>query len=201
MSVFVKICGLSDAASVEAAVHAGADAIGFVFTESPRRVTPARAAELTRDVPGVISRFAVTRHPRAAELDEIFATFAPDYLQTDVEDFAAITLPANCSPMPVYREHGHGHEEPPAGTRILFEGRDSGTGRTADWHEARRLARRCELILAGGLNADNVAAAIEQVHPWGVDVSSGVERERGIKDPVRIREFIARARAQENTVD
>jgi phosphoribosylanthranilate isomerase len=199
MSTFVKICGLSDPASVEAAVSAGADALGFVFADSPRRVSPERAAELTRSVPSRIQRFAVTRHPHADELAAVFSVFAPDFLQTDAEDLAAITLPADCGAVPVYRE-GTG-AEPRPGTRILFEGGDSGTGRTADWDEARELARSCKLILAGGLNVDNVAAAIEQVRPWGVDVSSGVERTRGIKDPEKIKAFIARVRAQEMTVD
>jgi phosphoribosylanthranilate isomerase len=129
----------------------------------------------------------------------VLRIFAPDCLQTDAEDFATITLPPDCSAVPVYREGTGAQPDPDA--RILFEGGDSGTGRTADWHEARVLARRCRLILAGGLNPDNVAAAIEQVQPWGVDVSSGVERKRGIKDPERIKEFIARARAQEMTGD
>lgn len=201
MKLFVKICGLSDAVSIQAAVQAGADALGFVFAHSPRQLTPARAAELTRGLPKDIARCAVTRHPSSAELDAIFRTFAPDYLQTDIEDFAEIVLPARCAALPVYREGMAAHAQPQVGARILFEGRDSGTGRTADWNEARRLAQMCELILAGGLNVDNVAAAIEHVRPWGVDVSSGVERERGIKDPRRIQEFIARTRAQENTVD
>jgi phosphoribosylanthranilate isomerase len=201
MSLFVKICGLSDAASVAAAVDAGADALGFVFAESPRRVAPARAAELTRGVPGHIRRFAVTRHPSSDELDAVFRLFAPDYLQTDVADFTAITLPQYCAALPVYRDSGGSHARPLAGSRILFEGSASGSGRIADWDEARDLARTCELILAGGLNIDNIAGAIEHVRPWGVDVSSGVERERGIKDPGLIRAFIARVRAQETTVD
>jgi phosphoribosylanthranilate isomerase len=81
---------------------------------------------------------------------------------------------------------------------LLFEGRVSGSGATADWDEARTLARGTELILAGGLDADNVAAAVEYVRPFGVDVSSGVESERGKKDPRKVTEFIARVRALEN---
>ena len=195
MSVFVKICGLRDPEAIEAAVEAGADALGFVFAESPRRVEPRAAAALTRELPAGIARFAVTRHPDAAELQAVFGEFAPDYLQTDVEDFDSIELPPSCRAMPVYREGGT--RSPPPGTRVLFEGGDSGTGRTADWQQARTLAQRCEVILAGGLDADNVAAALAQVRPWGVDVSSGVERRRGIKDPEKIRAFIARVRAQE----
>ena len=194
MSVFVKICGLRDAAAIDAAVDAGAAALGFVFAQSPRRIEPAQAARLSRDVPSDVLRIAVTRHPTDDELQAVFEDFIPDYLQTDAEDFQGITLPAGCRALPVYREGQLAHEPQP-GTRILFEGRNSGTGITADWDQARSLADRCELILAGGLNPDNVAEAIERVRPWGVDVSSGVERERGIKDPQKIRAFIARVRA------
>lgn len=198
MSLFVKICGLRDAAAVEAAVESGADALGFVFAQSPRRVDPRTAALLTRHVPATIARFAVTRHPDAEQLSAVFSDFSPDYLQTDAEDFASIRLPAGCRALPVYREGG---AAPPPGQRILFEGADSGTGRAVDWGQARALAQRCELILAGGLDVDNVATAIAEVQPWGVDVSSGVEQQRGIKDPGKIRAFIARVRAQEKTGD
>jgi phosphoribosylanthranilate isomerase len=94
----------------------------------------------------------------------------------------------------VYRSSG---ELASAAPRVLFEGAISGSGRTADWDAARELARRTELILAGGLNEHNVAAAIRYVRPWGVDVSSGVERRRGEKDPALIKAFVARVRAQE----
>ena len=199
MSLFVKICGLRDALAIAAAVDSGADALGFVFAESPRRVSPAQAMELTRGLPAHIQRVAVTRHPAAAELDEVFAIFEPDYLQTDVEDFADIALPGTCQPLPVYRE---GTALRPAnGTRLLFEGGDSGAGRTADWNQARKLSENNELILAGGLNADNVTEAIATVRPFGVDVSSGVEHERGKKAPKLIREFISRVREQESTVE
>jgi len=77
----------------------------------------------------------------------------------------------------------------------LFEGTHSGSGRVADWDEAAGLARVAEVILAGGLTAKNVADAVNFVRPWGVDVSSGVERARGEKDPALIREFVARVRA------
>jgi phosphoribosylanthranilate isomerase len=189
---FVKICGINSEAAAEAAVEAGADALGFVFAESPREVTPERALELAAAVPRTVKRVAVLRHPPRALWRRVLEVFAPDWLQTDVEDLADIELPAGCTALPVYR-NGRAPATPPA--RLLFEGARSGSGRTADWDEARALASRAELILAGGLDADNVADAIKTVHPWGVDVSSGVERRRGEKDAQKIREFIARVRA------
>jgi phosphoribosylanthranilate isomerase len=196
--VFVKICGITSEAAVEAAIEAGADALGFVFAPSVREVSPERARALCVGVPAGVARVAVLRHPAAEHWRRVLDVFAPDCLQTDAADFAAIDLPADCRPLPVYRTSVRAAaSELPA--RLLFEGAVSGSGRTADWQEAAELAAVAELVLAGGLHVDNVAAAIEQVKPWGVDVSSGVERERGVKDPRRIREFVARVRACEES--
>ncbi len=193
--MFVKICGLTNRAAVDAAVAAGADAIGFVFADSPRRVSPDKAARLCENLPGDFFRVAVMHHPSAAEWQAVRERFAPDWLQTDAEDLQALELPANCQPLPVYRSGRLTSAKCPA--RILFEGSRSGSGEVADWREAASIATETQLILAGGLDADNVADAIHTVDPWGVDVSSGVEREPAVKDAEKIRLFIARARAAE----
>lgn len=206
--MFVKICGITSDEALAAAVEAGADAVGFVFADSARRVTPARAAALCATLPQGISRIAVMRHPDAATVADVLATFAPDWLQTEAEDFAAIALPDSCEALPVYRNGrlpagfltgapAAVGEAGPIPARLLFEGAVSGTGEKADWNEARALASRTALVLAGGLDPDNVADAIRYVRPWGVDVSSGVERSRGIKDPQKIATFVARVRALE----
>ena len=92
--------------------------------------------------------------------------------------------------------HIHARIHPqPKHQRILFEGPVSGVGSTSDWHAAAQFARTTQLVLAGGLNATNVADAIAAVRPFGVDVSSGVEASPGVKDPIRIHEFVQRARA------
>jgi phosphoribosylanthranilate isomerase len=122
--------------------------------------------------------------------------FEPNWLQTDAEDLKWITLPTSCTALPVYRET-NAPADSDLPDRLLYEGTHSGSGRVADWDEASGLARVAEVILAGGLTAANVGDAIRFVRPWGVDVSSGVERERGVKDPDKIREFVARARATE----
>jgi len=202
--MFVKICGITSAEALNAAVAAGADAVGFVFAQSPRRIDPERAAELCASLPKGMRRIGVMRHPDTVTVSEVLRTFAPDWLQTDAEDFATIELPPGCLPLPVYRNgrlpaafaaaDGAADAIP---ARLLFEGAASGTGATADWDEARALAGRTELVLAGGLNPDNVAAAIRHVRPWGVDVSSGVEKHRGVKDPALIETFVARVRALE----
>lgn len=194
--MFVKICGLTTRDAVQAAVTSGADALGFVFARSVRRLTPEQAAELCRGLPGGIARVAVMRHPTPAEWMAVRDCFGPDWLQTDAEDFAELELHAGCAPLPVYRNGGG---PPPGGGRVLFEGAVSGSGTAADWQEAARIAATTELILAGGLDCDNVAEAIHAVAPWGVDVSSGVERAPGLKDPEKIEVFIARARAAEGS--
>jgi len=192
--VFVKICGLNSGEAVEAAVAAGADAIGFVFAPSPREVTPEQAKALCAGVPASIMRVAVMRHPQPDLWHRVLEIFEPNWLQTDAEDFAAIKLPKGCMALPVYR-NGTTPADSDLPDRLLFEGSVSGSGRLADWDEAYGLARVTEVVLAGGLTADNVAAALTVVRPWGVDVSSGVERERGDKDPSKIKEFVARVRA------
>lgn len=191
--MFVKICGINSPLAAAAAVAAGADALGFVFAPSPREVSPERALELCRKVPRGVVRVAVMHHPAPEHWRRVLEVFAPDWVQTDAEDFAAIELGERCAGLPVYRS---GAALPPRlPPRLLFEGAVSGTGTTADWDGAAELATRAQLILAGGLDAGNVGDAIRRVHPWGVDVSSGVERQRGTKDPRKIEEFVARARA------
>jgi phosphoribosylanthranilate isomerase len=194
--MFVKICGLRTREAVEAAVAAGADALGFVFAPSPRRVEPAEARALCAGLPEHIVRVAVVQHPERELLQRVFGEFAPHWLQTDAGDLEGIELPEGCEPLPVYREGSVPPVEltPP---RLLFEGAVSGRGQVANWDQAAGLVSRTALILAGGLDAANVTAAIRRVRPWGVDVSSGVERARGEKDIAMIETFIARVRAVE----
>ena len=193
--MFVKICGLSSVDAVEAATSAGADAIGFVFSSSIRQVTPNQALELCQNVPSEILRVAVMLHPTRDEWAAVRDAFAPDWRQTDAADFGILSVPASCVPLPVYRT---GRSPPQAWPRqLLFEGSTSGSGETADWKKAKAIASSTRLILAGGLTVSNVTDAISHVGPWGVDVSSGVESQPGQKDPEKIREFVARARAME----
>lgn len=190
--MFVKICGLTTAEGVAAALEAGADALGFVFAPSVRRVTPDAAAALAAPARGRALCIAVTLHPSADEVEGILDVFGPDLLQTDLVDAAVLSPRARVRLLPVLREGGALPEVLPA--RVLYEGAVSGTGRTADWAHAHAVARRTEVLLAGGLNPDNVAEAIRTVRPWGVDVSSGVESSPGVKSPAKISSFVAAAR-------
>jgi phosphoribosylanthranilate isomerase len=193
MTLLVKICGLTDETAVDAAVAAGADAVGFVFHEaSPRNVSPRRARELAAAMPAGIRRVAVTLHPPRALVAKVLAEFVPDVWQTDAGDFAALGVPGSVECWPVLRA-GNALPEP-LPVRFLFEGARSGRGEVADWTQAASLARVGELILGGGLGPGNVGEAVRRVRPFGVDVSSGVESAPGRKDPARIREFVAAAR-------
>jgi phosphoribosylanthranilate isomerase len=192
-ALWIKICGLTSAAGIAAAVGAGADAVGFVFAPSRRRVSAAQAAELGRAVPGHVARIAVMQHPTQTSLDEVWQVFRPDVLQTDWSDLSSLHVPAGLAVMPVLRAG-----QPMQGVlpgRMLLEGAVSGAGLTTDWSLAAQLARRTQLVLAGGLNLGNVAQAIAQVCPFGIDVSSGVESAPGQKDPALIEQFIGAARS------
>lgn len=191
--MWVKVCGLTTPDAVAAAVDAGVNAVGFVFAESKRKVTAQHAAELARVIPEKIQRVAVMLHPSQAQLDEVWAQFRPDVLQTDFDDLASLQLPTGLQVMPVMRAGRALPAELPS--RVLFEGPVSGTGETTDWAAAARLAARTQMILAGGLNAENVTTAIATARPYGVDVSSGVEARPGVKDPAKIYEFVRIARA------
>ncbi|HLS81031.1 MAG TPA: phosphoribosylanthranilate isomerase [Steroidobacter sp.] len=193
MSLWIKICGLTTPEGVQAAVDAGVDAIGFVFASSRRQVSARRALDLARCAPSHTARVAVMLHPPQSLLDEVWSVFRPDVLQTDIEDLASLEIPQGLQVTPVVRAS---MSEPPP--RLLFEGPVSGVGETADWRVAAQLARATQLVLAGGLNAANVADAIAAVRPFGVDVSSGVECAPGIKDPRKIHDFVRNARAGAN---
>ena len=197
MSIFVKICGLRDADSVAAAVDAGADAVGFVFAKSPRRVSPQQASAISQGIPAHIQRVAVMRHPSQEEWRAVLDEFVPDVLQTDIGDFAGLDVPPQVLRWPVIRE-GIATAANDLPEVFVYEGVNSGAGEAVNWTRAAVVAGRGRMILAGGLAAGNVAAAIKTVRPWGVDVSSGVESQPGQKDVRLMQQFIGAARAAEN---
>ena len=194
--MWIKICGMTTPEAVAAALEASVDAIGFVFAESVRRVTPEVATRLAARARGRIRCVAVTRHPRQQDIDEILKVFSPDVLQTDAVDLALLHLPAQLELLPVVR--GVPEESADLPRRLLFEGLESGAGRVGDWTAARDVARRTELVLAGGLNTGNVASAIADVAPFGVDVSTGVEARPGVKSPLEIANFVSAARGAQS---
>lgn len=197
--LWIKICGLRSREAIEAATTAGTDAIGFVFhAGSPRNLTPAEARGLQDAVPPGVERVAVFLHPSQALLDAVIDAIRPDLVQADATNLASLRLPRTQRVLAVVRDGARLPE--PLPDRLLLEGGRSGAGERADWASAARVARRTRLVLAGGLDTANVAGAIRMVRPFGVDVSSGVESARGVKDPDLIREFIGVARAAEQAL-
>jgi phosphoribosylanthranilate isomerase len=188
MSLFVKICGITDVVSARAAVEAGADAIGLVLTTSPRRVTPGTATAIASEVPPEMLKVAVFRETTTDEVRRELGPFVPDLVQADHRSAVAID---GIGFLPVFRD---GADAPPPGSLFLYEGPESGVGRMVDQERAAVMARRGRMILAGGLDAGNVGRVVATVRPFGVDVSSGVETSPGRKDLSMIEEFVAAAR-------
>jgi phosphoribosylanthranilate isomerase len=192
--LWIKICGLRSVAAIEAAAAAGANAVGFVFHEpSPRNLPLGVARDLQPAVPPGIDRVAVFLHPSQALVDAVIEAVQPDWLQTDADDLSALRVPGGVRVLPVLRS-GPGPRAQSLPARCLLESARSGMGECADWSLAAAMARHTELVLAGGLHPANVGEAVRAVRPFGVDVSSGVESERGVKDAALIREFIRAAR-------
>jgi phosphoribosylanthranilate isomerase len=200
-AVRIKVCGLTRSEDVAAAAGAGVDAVGFVlWPGSPRAITIDAAARLGAALPpwtvrvGVFvaaSAEAVGRAIRAAGLGAVQL-----HGIADPAPYLSLAVPVLWS-APL-REGAPDPTAPP-GTTLMVDAYDprrhGGTGRPVDWTRAAAIARRERLVLAGGLTVDNVAAAITQVQPYGIDVSSGVEDAPGIKSATRLRAFVAAARA------
>jgi phosphoribosylanthranilate isomerase len=191
-ALYIKICGMTTPAAVDAAIACQVDAIGFVFAPSVRRLSTLRATELAAPARHKAACVAVMRHPSRDEVAEILREFRPDMLQTDIDDLDQLELPKELPVLPVMRPGPKPACAIPR--RVLFEGPISGSGRITDWDAAAELAQNVEVILAGGLNVLNIASAIRHVRPFGVDVSSGVEERPGLKDTKMIEQFVAAAR-------
>lgn len=207
MRVRVKICGLTRAEDVEAAVAAGADAIGFVFcAESPRTVSPFDAALLARHAPPYVTKVAVLRHPAPREIAAVVRTFPADLVQFEVENRSALSDAWRARFVPVFHDREALLEQLTcfldlAGSArpvVHLEGPGrGGRGVRADVERAREASAITRLVLAGGLDPANVGEAVVRVRPWAVDVSSGVESAMGIKDHAKIEAFIRAVRTAE----
>ncbi len=193
----VKICGITTLDAAIAAAEFGVDAVGFVFAESPRRVTPRQAATIAGDLPGGLEKYAVFYRPEPGEIAATLEDFPADVVQAD-HNFIDPDLPVRV--LPVFRESVDSEEEIRGflGTspdrRFLYEGPRSGAGVRVDLSIAAGLARKARMTLAGGLSPENVADAVGVVRPFGVDVSSGVESSPGVKDVDLIKRFVERVR-------
>lgn len=204
----VKICGLTRAIDVCAAVEAGADALGFVFyPASPRAVTVAQARALARDVPPFVSIVALFVDPSVAEVAAVL-----DALPMALLQFHGQETPEFCRQFhrPYLKAFPARSQAMLAQALVRYPDacgwlvdtptvQHGGSGEPFDWTVLPPPeARPRPLVLAGGLTAENVAEAIARVRPWAVDVSSGVESAKGIKDRGKIVRFLSAVRKAEN---
>jgi phosphoribosylanthranilate isomerase len=198
MPVKIKICGLTRGVDVAAAVQAGADALGFVFAPGSKRVLDVqRAADLVAQVPAFVTRTGLFMDQDAATVNRIIARVPLNLLQFHGKEDAGFCrqfgLPyIKAVSMSAERAVELAESEYPDAAALLLDSHVSGgvggTGQVFDWSVIPESS--LPLVLAGGLGPSNVRRAIEQVRPWAVDVSSGVETAPGIKSEDLIREFI-----------
>ena len=189
----VKICGLSTKGAVETAVSAGADYIGFVFALSKRQVTLDQAAELAKLIPSHIQKVGVFVSPSQSELLEAIDKVGLNMVQIhgQVADDLFDDLP--CASIQAVQVDGDGHVPNFQTDYLLFDAPVAGSGQTFDWGQLDTAELAQPFFIAGGLNEDNVAKAIQHFTPYAVDVSSGVETD-GQKDQEKIRRFIERVK-------
>jgi phosphoribosylanthranilate isomerase len=215
MSLLVKICGLSTRETLDVALQAGADMVGFVFfPASPRHLGLETARDLGRQAKGRAVKVALTVDADDTTLANIVEALQPDILQLhgretvarlrdikqtfglQVMKAIAVETPADLASLPGYAA---------VADRVLFDARapkeatrPGGLGAVFDWHVLESLDLKLPFMVSGGLNAENVAEAVRVTRAGGVDVSSGVERAPGVKDSEMIRAFVRAARAVEN---
>jgi phosphoribosylanthranilate isomerase len=203
VGLLIKICGFTTPEGIAAAVEAGVDSIWLVLDPSPRQLTVERARELKAHIPEGVEVVAVCGRPTVEELRRIQRDLAPDSIQ-----LMADALPSESLGIPILPAFEDGpdlierveryraqlNEDRPL---VLADGPNPGSGIAADWGRVEALTESTRLMIAGGLTPENVGDAIDQLRPFGVDVSSGVEQEVGRKSPQRIRDFVAAVRAAE----
>lgn len=211
MALFTKICGLTDAVAVEAAVEHGADMVGFVFyPQSPRNVSAEQAEDLLRDVPSGVDRVGLFVDPDTDFLDRILAKARLDLLQLHGDE-----TPERCRAISIYfglpiikaikvatrDDLTAAKDYEDSVDWLMFDARPptdgalpGGNGKAFDWTILKGAEFKRPWLLAGGLNPDNLAEAVKQAGATAVDVSSGVESAPGKKDPAKIRAFLDAAR-------
>jgi phosphoribosylanthranilate isomerase len=201
----IKICGITREEDLAAAVAAGADALGFVFyPPSPRHVTPQRAAQLLEGVPAFVTRVGLFVNEPAEAVRSVLAQTSLDLLQFHGDEDAAYCAGFGKPWIKAARvkagfdllEYASAFADAPGICGLLLDAHVEGYGgggQTFDWSLIPQ-ALPLPVILSGGLHPGNVAGAVRAVRPWAVDVSSGVEAARGIKDAQKITEFIAGVR-------
>ena len=204
--VFVKICGITNEDDALLATALDADALGFVFAPSVRRVDPETVRDIVRRLPREVHTIGVFRDERPERIVEIVGRAGLRGVQLHGDEPASevkwirervqFVIQAFAAGDPALRTAGKS-----AADIILVDSPDPGSGKVFDWRLAEGAPPGKRILLAGGLTPENVGDAIRLVRPWGVDVSSGVERQAGRKDPGKLRRFVIEARETAADVD
>lgn len=203
--MFVKICGITSEADALLAVAFGADAVGFIFAPSPRRVTPSLVGDIVKRLPREVLTVGVFRDESRQRTVEIANSVGLGAVQLHgretpddarwVRERVPCTIKgftAGEAAIARFGEFGADY--------LLIDGSNPGSGAVFDWRLAEGVADPTRMFVAGGLTAANVADAIAYLHPFGVDVASGVESSPGVKDPQKLRDFVSAARRAEGLV-
>lgn len=198
--MFVKICGTTTEEDALLAVAMGADAVGFIFAPSPRQVHPGKVADIVKRLPPEILTVGVFRDEHPERVVDIVNQAGLKAAQLHgqesvdqakwVRERVALTIkafPAGAAAVGRAKDYG--------ADVVMLDAPSPGSGQVFDWRLIDGVPAGVRLLLAGGLNPENVADAIAQAHPWGVDVATGVESEPGRKDPRKLRAFVAAAKA------
>ncbi len=203
LTVRIKICGMTNAEDAVAAAELGADAIGFVFAPSPRQISPEKAREIIMALPPLVQTVGVFVDEDPEKVASIAASCHLDLLQFHGKESAAYCRRFERRVIKAVRVRHEDHLKVCSEYRSIVDallldtyvpGRCGGTGLTFDWSLALEAKTYGRIILAGGLNPDNVAAAISAVKPYAVDASSGLEQEPGVKDHNKMARFIQTVR-------
>jgi len=198
--VFVKICGITTEEDALVAVGMGADALGFNFVPgSVRQIAPRQARDIRRRLPPGVMAVGIFRNELPARVVEIANEVGLDAAQLHGNEGVEATNTVASQVSTTIKVFSAGD---PALDRldrynvdvVMVDAPEPGSGRVFDWSILDGRERGLPLLLAGGLNPDNVASAIDTVRPWGVDVATGVEASPGRKDPLKVREFVAAAK-------
>jgi phosphoribosylanthranilate isomerase len=199
--VRVKICGITNIEDALLAVRYGADAIGFVFAESPRRITPQAAASITKQLPPFVSKVGVFVDELRSIVHDICEMCGLDTVQLHGEEspeYAGSLKPAVIKSIRIKDDASLKAMQSYHASAYLLDTYDDalrgGTGRTFDWSLAKKAKKHGLVILSGGLTPENVREAVEAVKPYAVDVSSGIEEKPGKKDEKKLKEFIKQAK-------
>lgn len=197
--MFIKVCGITNEQDALLAVALGADALGFVFAPSPRQISPALAREIVKRLPPETVTVGVFRNETPSRVIEVVNEARLQGAQLHGHETPAMTAEVATDIRFVIKAVVAGSQDAAqannfASDAILVDGLHPGSGHAYDWDLLQDLPTDIRLMLSGGLTPENVANGIMQVQPWGVDVSSGVEKAPGLKDAVKMRHFITNAR-------